>query len=308
MAAQYWLGTLILELGIAAAIVWPLTTISTNGLGVLIAMWVCLFLIVQVVIVTLAFVLTRWTAGVTLSPLRLRTVAAESAALLRAAVTMSVHSTVRPCHRGALTVLHGPSISGRTPPVLLIHGVLCNGAVWSVLERRLAAAGCTDVCHIDLHPPFADIEAHAADVSGLLVEMQRRHNGERILIIGHSMGGLVARAALRNVGSSVIRCILTLGTPHHGTAIACHIPLIPMRQMCPHSPWLHRLNTEQENRLSIPMVSLYSIEDTLLAPACSAVLAGARNIELDGLGHLSLLVCERALEHVITEVQREAQQ
>ena len=123
------------------------------------------------------------------------------------------------------------------------------------------------------------------------------------LLVGTSMGGLIARAALRTVRPGLLHQIVTIGTPHHGTRLARDLPLAPVRQMRPDSPWLEALNFAQAAGLGVPLSCLYSTDDNLIVPAVSGTFAHATTIRLDGLGHLSLLFCDRALEAVITQLR-----
>ncbi len=305
MAAAFWQAVLVAELAIAAAVAWPIAAAFAGSFGVHLALWLIVFLVLQPLWVLTGFAVSGLAARDTHRPLRARTIARESVTLLSAALSMSTHVS-RAAQRRERPIPHG-ALPGRrkTPPVLLVHGILCNGAIWRPLQRRLSTAGFNRVEAIDLQPLLADIETHAQSVVKALRAMQDRCDGERIVIVAHSMGGLVARAALRAAGPALIARIITLGTPHHGTAIACRLPFAPTRQMCPGSPWLQRLNAEQERRPSVPVTCLCSSEDTLIAPARGAEFAGARIIRVDGLGHLGLACSARALEGVLRELRRE---
>jgi triacylglycerol esterase/lipase EstA (alpha/beta hydrolase family) len=116
------------------------------------------------------------------------------------------------------------------------------------------------------------------------------------------MGGLVARAALRCARPGLIGRIVTLGAPHHGTALACWFRWPNARQMCPRSRWLTQLNACEEGRLQIPITTLYSLDDSYIVPAGSARLEGARPVELQGIGHLALLNSKVVLEQVVSEL------
>ena len=192
--------------------------------------------------------------------------------------------------------------ASRPRPVLLVHGFACSGAVWRPLLARLRAAGVGPARAVSLEPPFADIEAYAAEVLAQLEALSSRGGGRAVTVVAHSMGGLVARAALRRARPHLIGRIITLGAPHHGTALACCFRWSNARQMCPGSSWLTELNACQEGRLGIPVTTLYSLDDNYLVPAGSARLRGARTLELEGLGHLSLLGSKRVLEHVLSEL------
>ncbi len=302
MAAVIWQGMLLAEIALAGAVAWPVNSALDGPLGALLALWLAAMVLLQPLLVLIAFALSGAAARDTHRPLRVRTVVAESAALVIATLAMSIHQPRHvPWQEDTRTPDTSPS-PGAKPPVLLIHGILCNGALWNPLVRRLIAAGFGRLEVIELAPPFADIETHAAKVARTLAAMQSGSGGERVVVVAHSMGGLVARAALRAVGPGVIARIITLGTPHHGTAIACRLPFAPTRQMCPDSSWLRRLNAGQEGNLAVPVTSLYSPEDTLIAPARSAELAGARLVRIDGLGHLALANAPRALEQVLAEL------
>lgn len=184
-------------------------------------------------------------------------------------------------------------------PVLLIHGIVCNRAVWRPLLERLAARGFAPIRAVNLEPLFADIDTHAARVVRELRELQRSSNGLPVAIVAHSMGGLVARAALRAGGPGLVSRIVTIASPHHGTALARLFRSAPAQQMRPGSSWLQALNAGQEGALPVPLTSIYSVHDNLIAPPRSAVLAGARLHELAGLGHLSLLRARPSLERAL---------
>ncbi len=197
--------------------------------------------------------------------------------------------------------LPGP---GSHPParVVLVHGIACNRAVWRPLLAALRSAGIRGVHAINLEPLFADIDTYARDLLGRL-EAIGASPARPVAIVAHSMGGLVARAALREAKSGMIGRIITVGTPHHGTAIACRFRWPSTRQMCCGSPWLLELNARQEARPGLPVTSLHSLDDNLIVPAGSAVLPGARSIELRGLGHLSLLCSPDVLRRIVAELR-----
>jgi pimeloyl-ACP methyl ester carboxylesterase len=202
--------------------------------------------------------------------------------------------------RGQLLAADGPR-----RPILLLHGFLCNARVWCALQARLVAAGFGPIEALDLEPLLADIEILVGRVAPRLLALQRRCNDERVVIIAHSMGGLVARALLRDLGASAVRRILTIASPHHGTALVRRLPWPNTRQMCPDSPWLRALNAGQEGRFAVPVTSIYTVADNLVVPVESAQLQGAESIELRGIGHLGMLRSRRALDSVIATLSQD---
>jgi pimeloyl-ACP methyl ester carboxylesterase len=190
----------------------------------------------------------------------------------------------------------------RPRPVLLVHGFTCNRAVWRPLLKRLGAAGLGPLRAMSLEPILAGMETYVAALLRELEALRSLGAGEPVAVVAHSMGGLVARAALRRARPGLIGRIITIGAPHHGTSVACGFPWANARQMCPGSRWLEELNADQEGHLPVPMTTLYSLDDNLIAPATSARLEGARTHELRGLGHLALLRSTRVLDRVVSEL------
>ncbi len=189
--------------------------------------------------------------------------------------------------------------AGRARPVLLIHGVLCNRGVWRPWFTRLRACGFGPVRAVDLEPLLGDIEAHAEIVAQELRDLQRNCQGARVTIIAHSMGGLIARAALRRVGSAVVREIVAIASPHHGTAMARPFPWPAARQMRLDSSWLRALDTVAAAPGGVTIISMYSPQDNLIVPARSAILDGAHVLEFAGTGHLGLLGRRRCIDAAI---------
>ena len=86
--------------------------------------------------------------------------------------------------------------------------------------------------HGDLHRPYSrldtqgDLRAAARRLISLLRAVARRHPGERVDLIAHSQGGIVARAALEMMASDFdpalppVEHLVTLATPHEGTPLA----------------------------------------------------------------------------------------
>src|SRR5262249_54092667 len=100
-----------------------------------------------------------------------------------------------------------PITAGQAPTVLLVHGYACNHGVWLDLQPALAAAGYR--CEaIDMEPVLGDIDDYA---NALLrhLEQLTASTGQAPLVVCHSMGGLVARAALAKAERDVCAGIVT---------------------------------------------------------------------------------------------------
>ncbi|MCU0897645.1 MAG: alpha/beta fold hydrolase [Burkholderiales bacterium] len=173
------------------------------------------------------------------------------------------------------------------PPVLLVHGYLCNRGFWWGVARHLGHAGYR-VHTIDLEPVFGDIDGFARRLDERIATLRRAGGGRAIALVGHSMGGLVIRAWLREHGAEGISGVVTVGSPHHGSSLAWLGLGRNAAQMRPNSSWLSALAASEGRGLAAMVVSIYSGEDNFVSPQASARLAGARNVPLHGVGHLAM--------------------
>jgi pimeloyl-ACP methyl ester carboxylesterase len=299
MAARFWEWVLGCEfaLGILIAVVMAAAFPLPSAATMLIAP--AAFLAISCTLVLSSFLFSRIADRAPRGPV------SGARHALRALITELVSFDIAKFAMAAPSHRHPPGIDLPRPgqsarPVLLIHGFACNRAVWRPWLERLQAAGFAPIRAIDLEPLFGDIQTYANSVVQELLTMQRQNGNVRIAIIAHSMGGLVARAALRSVGAAVISRIITVGTPHHGTAIAWFFPSRATQQMRLNTPFIQALNAAQEGQLSVPVVSVYSLDDNFIVPARSAALTGARLHELRGLGHLGLLSSQRSIQCAVS--------
>ena len=218
---------------------------------------------------------------------------------LRATLWTSSWGMLRPRLHAADT------IAGQGLPVLLVHGYVCNRGYWTKLSRQLARAG---IVHdgVDLEPIGADIEEFVPQVELAIAELCARTGSDRVILVAHSMGGLVARAWLRHYGAARVARIVTIGTPHHGTALANLAAGANARQMSrvdgAPSGWLAQLAASETPELRALITSIYSHHDNIVAPQASAQLPGARNIAFGGIGHVALASDARVLRQLLAEI------
>ncbi len=179
------------------------------------------------------------------------------------------------------------------PVVLLQHGFINNGAVWFFTARALEADGYR-VFAID-QPTFVSIDAMADHLAARVDAVLALTGATQLALVAHSMGGLIARAYLRRYGNARIERLITMGSPHHGTFHAYLALGSNARQMRPGNAWLLTLG---ETMINVPFTSIYSIHDTIISPQDSSVMPAADNVQLSGVGHVSMpsgAVTRRAL-------------
>jgi len=185
-------------------------------------------------------------------------------------------------------------------PVLLVHGYGANGGFWVQLAAQLKAQGYSHAT-VDLEPVFGDIDDYAQQLEQAVRALLAACGSDKVVIVAHSMGGLVARAWLRRFGAARVARIITLGTPHHGTDLAHMGPGANARQMRRNAEWLAQLDAADRGQRHL-FTSIYSFHDNIIAPQDSCHLPGARNIALPGIGHVAMGRHPDIAKHILAEI------
>ncbi len=182
------------------------------------------------------------------------------------------------------------------PVLLLQSGYVNNGAVWFFTARALERQGFR-VFTID-QPIFASIDVMGERLAKRVDEVLALTGEQNLTLIAHSMGGLICRAYLRQFGGANVAQLITLGSPHHGTFHAYLASGLNGSQMRPGNSWLAKLG---DTRVSVPFINVFSVHDTLISPQESSRLSEARNVQLSGIGHVSM-PSGRRLRDVLSSV------
>lgn len=74
----------------------------------------------------------------------------------------------------------------------------------------------------NLYPFYYDWRAQVVSNTGALTDLinQDSQAGEKVNLVGHSMGGLLGREYLESAAGEKLNSLLTVGTPHGGSALA----------------------------------------------------------------------------------------
>jgi pimeloyl-ACP methyl ester carboxylesterase len=202
--------------------------------------------------------------------------------------------------RGPLPELPSPQDATQLPteakpPVVLLHGFIDNRSVFVLLRRSLAQHGRRQVESLNYSPLTCDIRTAAELLGRHIEEICERTGSREVDIVGHSLGGLIARYYVQRLGGDLrVRTLVTLGTPHSGTAVAPLANAHPIvRQMRPDSTVIEEL-TRPAPGCRTHFVSFWSDLDHLMEPLETACIDHpdliAQNVQVSGIGHLALPV------------------
>ncbi|NEX61820.1 esterase/lipase family protein [Noviherbaspirillum galbum] len=226
------------------------------------------------------------------------------------AATMTASSLTMPFMPFSLRKVGKGGTDGRDRlPVLLVHGYGCNSGYWHGMSKALTRAGITHLA-VNLEPVGGSIDEYADIIDDGAALLSKTCSSEQVIIVAHSMGGLAARAYMRKHGTARLAKVITLGTPHHGTALAMFGLGLNTQEMLWKeneqeglaSEWLRHLAAREDTAARRLVVSLYSHHDNIIAPQTSSVLEGAANIAFGGIGHVALAGHPAIQSRVIQEI------
>jgi pimeloyl-ACP methyl ester carboxylesterase len=187
-------------------------------------------------------------------------------------------------------------------PILLLHGLADNRSIFTLLRRALRRRGFGRVWSMNYQVWTSDVRAAARQLEATVEQICEQTGYERIHVIGHSMGGIIARYYVQRMnGDARVHTLVTLGSPHAGTRAAHLVPRGITRQLTPGSDIIAELRAPATS-CRTRFVSFWSDLDALISPKRAARIdhpdLTARNVFVRGVGHLSLPIDTRVTREI----------
>ena len=184
-----------------------------------------------------------------------------------------------------------------------LHGVLATAGVLRPLRKRLQRNLGVATATFSYAPSGHGVEALARRLSALLESLPAT---VRIHLVGHSLGGVVARHYAVRSGDSRIVQTVSLAAPFAGVggvaAWGAGLGIELARDLCPQSELLRELRLNSGR--AVPHVSILASDDAVLGSPRSHALPGGDVVVVDGCGHNGMLYHEGALEALEERVGR----
>jgi triacylglycerol lipase len=175
--------------------------------------------------------------------------------------------------------------------VVLVHGFVCNRGLWNRWMPKLHALGIP-VIAVNLEPVFGDIDGYVAGIDEAVHALEQS-TGLAPVLLAHSMGGLAVRAWLRQQGGAAaahrMHRVITLGTPHSGTALACLALSANAGQMARLGDWVGALGSTETPALLARFTCVYSNCDNIVFPTSTATLPHADNLPVEACAHVHMV-------------------
>jgi triacylglycerol lipase len=188
-------------------------------------------------------------------------------------------------------------------PVLLVHGINDTARSMDPLAKALRAQGW-EVQAMTYRPNRGQngLEMLAAQVDQYV--KQNFAPGQKIDLIGYSMGGLVTRYYLQRLGGlDRVDRYVTVSAPHNGTLLAYLLPNKGGRQMRVHSAFLRDLDSDADRLRQVDFTSLHTPLDLVIVPSKSSIIPQAHN-ETVWVGLHPLMIRQPQAQRAIAEALR----
>ena len=182
--------------------------------------------------------------------------------------------------------------------VLLVHGIADSAASMRPLRARLARDGRKTIA-INLKPSDGRISLEALSLQ--LRDYVRTHfsAGERLDLVGFSMGGLVCRYYVQMMGgNSRVDRLVTVSAPNHGTLLAFLNRRVACKEMRPGSDFLRKLNEDWSTLREVKVTSLWTPLDLIIIPATSSRMPVGVDKPIPALAHPLMVLQRRPLDEV----------
>ncbi len=193
-------------------------------------------------------------------------------------------------------------------PILLVHGIMDNRSVFTVFRRSLRRRGFGAVHAVNYSLLTGDIRTAAHQLGSHVEQLRERTGAEKVHIVGHSLGGMIARYYVQRMGgAAVVDTLVTLGSPHGGTLTAHLLPTPLARQLRPGSDLIEELRRPAPH-CDTRFLVVWSRMDQMVIPQRNGRLIhpdlDIEELELRDVGHLSMPIDPRAVHWVATALAR----
>jgi pimeloyl-ACP methyl ester carboxylesterase len=184
------------------------------------------------------------------------------------------------------------------PPALVVPGFVAHDRTTEPLRRALAEAGW----RVHGWDMGFNLGVRANTVERLESRLEAIRDGDRVLLVGWSLGGLFARELARSAPDRV-RAVVTLGSPFSGDPKQNNVwrayEMIARHKV--DDPPIPRITEKPP----VPHLAICARRDGLIAPRAARGLEHERDeeVELD-CHHMAFGISRRAAADVVREIDR----
>lgn len=197
-------------------------------------------------------------------------------------------------------------------PIVLVHGLFHNSSGWKKLKARLEQKGFGPIFTVNLPSTIQAIEKNADFLRSFLKNVSEITGRQDLIVVGHSLGGMVAIACALLPETHNIHSVITMGSPLRGSRLAWAFSFLEScNELRPESTFI-RMLPQRVLEKNLRLIQFCSTLDIyMLPPQDSTSLEGtdpSTHRVFSKLGHTSFLTDQEvaeAITHVLASFQKE---
>ena len=185
--------------------------------------------------------------------------------------------------------------------VVLIHGFMASAGVFRPMRKALEERANAKVASFT-HAPGEGVVRIAKKLRKLVSQVPK---GVRLHLVGHSLGGLVARYYVQELdGAHKVTQTISIASPFFGTRVAHLFPIFVGKDLHHESEVLGRLRARAHEH-DVPHLSMLAEADRVVVPETSAMFPAGEVVTFRDRGHNSLLYDARSIDVIVERVRGE---
>ncbi len=194
------------------------------------------------------------------------------------------------------------AVAGSDVVVVMLHGTAADGTCMRLWAQAIAAAGVeAPILAPDHGMLLRTPEVHGERIARVLRACLAHGPRVRLVVVAHSLGGLAVRCAL--AGDALLRertlGVVTVATPHRGTALASRLPVGPLAFLSRGNAWIQTLPTLSS---LVPRVRSFASDVDVIVYPPDTCEAGEHEL-MHAIGHAHLLTSPAVAERVADAVR-----
>lgn len=194
-----------------------------------------------------------------------------------------------------------------SPIVILVHGLFHNPSAWIMFRKWFHANGMDTACFRYESWGKSELRDTIDELKIYLQHIQEEYPERDIHLVGHSLGGLLLRAALSEQSNPKIKSLTTLGTPFNGSKLA------PFSlQSLGRFIWYESTTIRNISNMPFPAkiqgLALWSQADNMVLPSSSlwCNIKGWENRQILDVSHIAMLHSRRVFAEVLNATKAAA--
>lgn len=188
--------------------------------------------------------------------------------------------------------------------IVLVHGFNDTYLKFKTMQSAFEKAG-----HDCIVPSLTPKNAgkgleHLARQLNDIINAGVGDNNAKICLVGFSMGGLISRYYLQELGGyKRVSRFFSISAPHHGTHLAYLSMSLGARQMRPDSEFIRLLEQNADRLGELECYSYWTPFDLMILPATSSKWGKAENISVNSLCHPCMVNSRRVITDMIARIE-----